>query len=238
MDLDHYYSDIDIETWKTILGEKMHYHYAVPSHLNDPFDQSVIDLFPYIKPNSKVLDCGCGWGGPGKLIQKELECEVTGITISKSQYEYIKDFEVIHGDLEIFTPDKKYDLAIFMESYTHIHNSSSMLKRFYDNVDSILIKDYLSDCWKYIPEWDMLFRPKNAFIQELKDAGYQVKKYYEIEDIFQPAIDFWENNLMKLDPTCIKGQVKDLFDLCHWYKYERLYHEKPLLKQCVIHATK
>jgi cyclopropane fatty-acyl-phospholipid synthase-like methyltransferase len=235
MDLNDFYS-ADTKLWEAILGKKMHYHYAVHSEVNDPFDQAIIDLFPFIKNKSKVLDCGCGWGGPGKLIQKELDCEVTGITVSKSQYEYIQDFNVINEDLETFTPDKKYDVAMFIESYTHLQESSNMLKKFHDNVDSILIKDFVAPYEEKIPEWGMHIRTERVFIQELKDAGYQIKEYYEIENFFQPAIDFWMENLMKLEPVYITGHIKQLFDLCCWYKYEE--DKTPGLKQCVIYATK
>ena len=235
MNLDDFYS-ADTKLWKAILGEKMHYHHAVHSEVNDPFDQAIIDLFPFIKNKSKVLDCGCGWGGPGKLIQKELNCEVTGVTISKAQYEYIQDFKVIHEDLETFTPDRKYDIAMFIESYNHLQNSSDMLKKFYDNVDSILIKDFIGPYEEEIPEWKGRIRTKPVFIQELKGAGYQVKEYYEIENFSQPAIDFWMKNLMALNPVYITGQFKELFDLCCWCKYEK--NKTPGLKQCVIYATK
>jgi hypothetical protein len=235
MDLDHFYSD-EIEIWETILGEKMHYHYAISSKDNDPFDQAIINLFPYLEDKLKILDCGCGWGGPGKLIKEKFNCDVTGVTISKTQSQYIKSFPVIHQDLNDFIPPEKYDIAIFIESFTHVFDSASMLKRFYNNVDSILIKDYVSDYWKAIPEWGMQVRSKNTFINELEQAGYVVKDYYEIENFFQPAIDFWMKNLMKLDPSLIKGHIKHLFDLCFWYKYKK--HRVPSMNQCVIYATK
>lgn len=236
MDLDHFYSSNEIEIWETILGEKMHYHYAVDSKDNDPFDQAIINLFEFIKPQSKVLDCGCGWGGPGRLIKEKLDCEVTGVTISKAQSEYIKDFTVIHETLEVFTPDKQYDTAIFIESYTHVFESSDMLKRFYPNVNSILIKDFVSDSYKAMPDWAMQIRSKDTFIDELESSGYKVKKYYEISDFFQPAIDFWMKNLMNVDPSLIQGQVNHLFNLCYWYKYKN--HRVTDLNQCVIYATK
>ena len=75
--LDNFYSFTSPEEAKDIFGQRAHFHWAVPSDTNDPFDQAVIDLFPYIKPNSKILDCGCGWGGPGRIIQEHLNCEVT-----------------------------------------------------------------------------------------------------------------------------------------------------------------
>jgi hypothetical protein len=238
MNLDDFYSNESIEVWETILGEKMHYHYATESKDNDPFDQSVIDLFPYIKPNSKILDCGCGWGGPGKLIKEKLNCDITGVTISKSQEEYIKHFPVIHADLENFIPTEHYDTAIFIESYTHIINTKQMLCNIKKNVDNIIIKDYLStsDSEFAIPLWGMRARLKKTFFSELNNAGYIIKDYYEIPNVFEPATDYWMENLMKLDPSQITGHVKRLFELCYAVKYKN--HQVPYLNLCVIHASK
>ena len=43
-----------------------------------------------LKPGQKVLDIGCGWGSMCFAIAKQSECEVTGVTLSKNQYEYCK----------------------------------------------------------------------------------------------------------------------------------------------------
>ena len=41
-----------------------------------------------LKQGQKVLDIGCGWGSMCFEIAKQSECEVTGVTLSKNQYEY------------------------------------------------------------------------------------------------------------------------------------------------------
>ncbi|MCG8318380.1 MAG: cyclopropane-fatty-acyl-phospholipid synthase family protein, partial [Cytophagales bacterium] len=43
-----------------------------------------------IKPEHHVLEIGCGWGGFAIATAKETGCKVTGITISKEQYEFAK----------------------------------------------------------------------------------------------------------------------------------------------------
>ena len=43
-----------------------------------------------MRPGQKVLDIGCGWGSMCFEIAKQSECEVTGVTLSKNQYEYCK----------------------------------------------------------------------------------------------------------------------------------------------------
>ena len=236
MDLDSFYSENQIKAWETVLGEKMHYHNAINSEENDPFDQAVLDLCEFIRPQSKVLDCGCGWGGPARLLRRELNCDTTGITISKAQANYIDDFPVFHEDLEFYTPSEKYDVALFIESYTHIQNTPKMLKRFHPNVESIVIKDFVSESYEDLPKWGMKIRSKAVFTEELESAGYKVKTYYEIPDYYQPATDFWINNLKKLKPEEITGQLRLLYELCHWFKYGNKQNLE--VSQCVIHATR
>jgi cyclopropane-fatty-acyl-phospholipid synthase len=43
-----------------------------------------------LKPNQKVLDIGCGWGGLAFEIARQSGCEVTGISLSENQIEYCK----------------------------------------------------------------------------------------------------------------------------------------------------
>ena len=41
-----------------------------------------------LRTGQKVLDIGCGWGAMCFSIAKQSECEVTGVTLSKNQYDY------------------------------------------------------------------------------------------------------------------------------------------------------
>lgn len=236
MDLDEFYSKESIKLWEKVLGPKMHYHFGIPNTDNDPFDQAILNFFPYIKQNSKVLDCGCGWGGPGKLIQSQLGCDVTGVTISKTQSEYIKSFKVIHSDLHEFIPQDHYDVAMFIESYTHLNDTYRVLNSLSSFVDCILIKDYLCDEYVLLEEWNMHLRTKQMFIDELEKSGYSVRMFNIIENFWQPGIDFWYSGLMKLNPMEIRGQLKGLFQLC--YKVKFMNYGIPQLRQCEIVATK
>ena len=93
------YDDALPEIWKKVIGEDLHYHVGWGE--GDILYNSVKYLYQFIDNNSKVLDCGCGWGGPAKALLRDLKCDVTGINISKVQYDYIKEnipIEVIHAD--------------------------------------------------------------------------------------------------------------------------------------------
>ncbi len=41
-----------------------------------------------IGPNDHVLEVGCGWGGFAEFSAREIGCKVTGLTISKEQYDF------------------------------------------------------------------------------------------------------------------------------------------------------
>ncbi|MCB1189423.1 MAG: class I SAM-dependent methyltransferase [Leptospiraceae bacterium] len=41
-----------------------------------------------LKPNDHVLEVGCGWGGFLEYAASKYHCKITGITISKEQYEF------------------------------------------------------------------------------------------------------------------------------------------------------
>ena len=44
-----------------------------------------------IGPNDHVLEIGCGWGGFAEFAAREIGCKVTGLTISREQYDYARE---------------------------------------------------------------------------------------------------------------------------------------------------
>lgn len=209
-DLDEFYSENDIESWKMVVGEDLHYHLGSRSE-GDIFEQTIRNLYQYIPDNSKILDCGCGWGGPAKMLMKEKNCSITGVTISKSQAEYITEFPVILDDLQIFVPTERYDVALFVESLTHVRNPKKVLKNIHDHVDKVVIKDYTWDHRFYNPVWGMQFYPRDEFIHMLEISGYKVDFCEPDTDIdIVKTCSLWYNNLQKLDPIKITGHLRAL----------------------------
>ncbi len=43
-----------------------------------------------IRPEHRVLEIGCGWGGFMEYVAREIGAQITGITISRAQYEFTK----------------------------------------------------------------------------------------------------------------------------------------------------
>jgi metal-responsive CopG/Arc/MetJ family transcriptional regulator len=227
MDIDKFYSGNLPEIWEKILGPKFHYHVGSKSD-NDIFDQSVKNLFSLIPKQSSVLDCGCGWGGPGKMLIEELNCNVTGITISSEQAKFISEFFVYCEDLEEYIPNKFYDIALFIESFCHLNHPQKTLSNLHDHVGKIIIKDYLWNYEWYNEKWGMYMRPGSSYINLLKKCSYEIVscKIDDTTDIIG-SCQYWFDNLKKIDKKFIVGQVKTLYELCAAVlKYKHVYQLK------------
>lgn len=46
----------------------------------------------YLRPGMRVLDIGCGWGGFARYAAEKHEVEVVGVTISRQQADYAKEY--------------------------------------------------------------------------------------------------------------------------------------------------
>ena len=61
MSVGEFYDDTSPEVWKKAIGEDLHYHVGWGE--GDILYNAIEYLYPFIGRDSKVLDCGCGWGG-------------------------------------------------------------------------------------------------------------------------------------------------------------------------------
>lgn len=85
-----------------------------------------------LKPGMKVLDAGCGVGGPAVFFAEHVDIEIEALTISSVQVEKakenIKESKAAHklhakeGDyhlLENYYPTENFDAIYFLESFGH-----------------------------------------------------------------------------------------------------------------------
>lgn len=230
--------NVDISLLKQILGEKLHYHVAVGNVDSiNPFDQAVIDIYPYFKPRSKVLDCGSGWGGPGRMLKEDLNCDVTEVTVSTYQAEYSqKFFPTIVGNLNCWQPTEYYDIALFMESYTHM--TPQALLNIKDHVKILVMKDTLTIGDSFdIPHWYSKIRTKEMFCNEIEAAGFKIKELKIQPFNFAKTAEYWNNNLLKLNIDKLPKHIQLLKDYCTDYKRYPIKYDNRL-RSITIYATK
>ena len=81
--------------------------------------KSLVKLAQINKQN-KVLEIGCGWGGFTSYVSKKIGSNITGITISKNQYEYATNLQKKNVSIKFLDYrkiKKKYDKIVSIEMF-------------------------------------------------------------------------------------------------------------------------
>ena len=205
MEVDEFYDDTLPEIWKKVIGNDLHYHVGWGE--GAILYNAVKHLYQFIDKKSSVLDCGCGWGGTGKVLKRDMDCQVTGVTISQVQSNYISDnnlFPVVLSDLHDFTTDNIYDVCLFVESFCHLKSPQKVLSNISNVTDKIILREYHMKSnehpKKYVDNWLMNIYHIDeicSFFGELDfKLTYQEEHYdYSLE----PTVEFWLQHLDKLD---------------------------------------
>jgi hypothetical protein len=226
MDIDKFYSENPAETWEKVLGPGLHYHYRG--------EQVLEEILQFIPQNSKILDCGCGWGGTGKFLQARGH-NVTGVTISKEQARYIKDFPVVHQDLHDFVPDETFDVGILIECCFHLENQRKVFDNLVPWVKDLIIVDVVCPIITEIPEFGLKVNPREYIFGDLWKVGYVVHKYTEKVDFYQETKKLWKDSIAKLPESEVFGHIAMLKYLCEIDDLSR-FKEEP--RQIIIHARR
>ena len=135
-DIDQFYSDDDVALWQQILGPNLHFHFGLfeaNEDLQTGLHQTIQSFFPHILFGSTVLDLGCGWGGPAKVLSTNHGCDVTGITVSKAQATFCRqaglDVRLLDlGDSSAVLP-QDFDVLFSLEMISHIQDKVGFLRR-------------------------------------------------------------------------------------------------------------
>ena len=204
MEVDEFYDDTSPEIWKKVIGNDLHYHVGWGD--GDILYNAVKHLYQFIDKKSSVLDCGCGWGGTGKVLKRDMDCEVTGVTISQVQSDYISDnnlFPVVLSDLHDYTPDKIYDVCLFVESFCHLKSPQKVLSNISNSTNKIILREYHMKSnehpKKYVDNWLMNIYHLDeicSFFGELDFKLIYEEEHYDYS--LEPTVEYWLQNLDKL----------------------------------------
>ncbi|EXJ94944.1 hypothetical protein A1O1_00062 [Capronia coronata CBS 617.96] len=131
-------------------GWSTHFHYT-PFAPHDTIQSALafyehrLALLMGLRPGMKVLDVGCGIGGPAREIAKFVGCEVVGVTINQAQVDraiYLTALEGLSGKCTFVKADflnlpfapSSFDAAYAIEATVH----SPSLQKVYTNIWRVL----------------------------------------------------------------------------------------------------
>jgi len=145
--------------------------------------------------NSKVLDVGCGIGGPGRMLADEFNCKVTGIDIS---HEFIRTAqkltelvglknktEFIQGDaLDLPFNSESFDVVWTQHVQMNIHDKT----KFYSEIKRVLTDKGILIYY-------------DIFMKDKEDVDYPVPWANDSSVSFLETITTMDNLLKDLDFT-------------------------------------
>jgi len=130
--VEHY--DLLSPYYHSLWGEHLHHGYWIRG--DESKETAQIQLIEHLaqlanlKPGSRVLDIGCGYGGSSLYLAKNYSASATGITISPVQVEMANraattqnlDAKFLLMDAESLDFAAPFDLLWSMESISHYHD--------------------------------------------------------------------------------------------------------------------
>jgi tocopherol O-methyltransferase len=93
-----------------------------------------------IRPGERVLDVGCGMGSSSIHLANQLDCEVTGVTISSVQWRWARCAALMHGARrrtrficanaeQVTFPQEAFDVVWSVECTEHLYDKGRFFHR-------------------------------------------------------------------------------------------------------------
>ena len=155
MNVAHHY-DLSDGLYDLFLDPKKQYSCAYFKNENDSLETAQNNKIQHIikklniKPNQKILDIGCGWGSLVIDIAKSINCVVTGITLSKNQFNYcVKKAKELNIENQVTFKlvdyrqlNEKYDRIVSIGMFEHV--GRKFYKNYFKQIEKLLSKDGIS----------------------------------------------------------------------------------------------
>jgi ubiquinone/menaquinone biosynthesis C-methylase UbiE len=150
---------------------------------------------------SHVLDLGSGIGGPARYLAKTYGCKVTGIDLSKANYEVAEEktkeagldnlVNFVYGNaMYIPLPDESVTHAYGCDAWSYIPDKLELFKGVYRVLKPSGLISFLEAAHetprRYVFEktWGRcFFESVTGYTSKLEDAGFEKIQYYDVTDL-------------------------------------------------------
>ena len=202
--------------------------------------------FITLKPNSKILEIGCGLGGIISYFYDKGH-NVKGIDLKEQDINFAKSkgLNVEKKTLENIKQSEKFDFIILMRSLEHIHDPLSFIK---------LLKSKLNDggiLFISVPSLDSLFHTADIKKMNLQSQLHFAHVYFFSKETLKNLMSIcgfknihmnhYINSLwIKSDKTSpsLKGNKKVLFLLFYLKNFKFIIRYNNLIKMIILYITK
>jgi cyclopropane-fatty-acyl-phospholipid synthase len=166
-----------------------------------------------ITKGDKVLDIGCGWGGFAKFAAENYGCEVTGITISKEQAEYAREYTkglpVSIKVLDYRDLNEKFDKVLICGMIEHVgyKNYATIFKKVRQNIkdDGLFLVHTIGNIKPAIrvEAWFNKYIFPNGMAPSVGQISKVSEKLFTLEDLhnfgafYDPTLMAWFENFHK-----------------------------------------
>ena len=151
-------------------------------------------------------------------------CDIRGVTISEVQAaectRVVPEARVSVADAQMLELDRdrdRFDLAIMLESLTHMPRPELVLRNLRPAVGRVLIRDHaaIGESVFLNDDWNMRFPARAEVRGQLEDAGFHLVHEETLEVAWRPSAQYWLENIRRAFPLYTpEGQFKTLRRLC------------------------
>ncbi|MEU9640298.1 SAM-dependent methyltransferase [Streptomyces tendae] len=221
---EHY--ELPPEVFRAFLDERIEYSSAPYRTPNATLEEAQTAKLHFVaerlglRGGECLLDIGCGWGSLTLFMVQEYDCEVTGVTPSAPQAQYIRDRAAQLGvagrvdirigsytDLAIGGP---YDAATMLGSIIHMPDRVAVLRKVFDSLhrqgrlylsESCFRSDAVYQEFAARPgTWHVIetifgfadMVPFSHIIQSTESAGFSLAGLDDLTAHYHRTIEEWE----------------------------------------------
>jgi len=178
-----HYDDLD-PFYRAVWGIHVHHGYWITG--SETSDEAVLNLtrlvgkHARIRNGARVCDIGCGYGASARIFNQQYGAKVTGITISKKQYECAATMSEGIMDLDFLLCDA-------------LHNGLPTAS--FDSVVAIESTDHMPDKLRFFVEANRLLDREGLFVV--------------VTWLAPERLSIWQTKYL-LEPICFEGRLPNL----------------------------